>query len=145
MHIHPVRLRPGQDLRDALERFVRLRRVRAGVVLSVVGSVRDPRLRFAGADESTPLTGAFEIVALVGTLSPDGAHLHIALADRDGVVVGGHLSRGCAVHTTAEIAIAELPGVRFARRFDAATGYRELMIRRGVRKSGVRKGGARKG
>ncbi len=128
MHIHPLRLRPGQDLRESLERFARLRRIRAGVVLSAVGSLCDPSLRLADNGQATLLAGNFEIVSLVGTLSRAGAHLHMAIADRTGAVVGGHLVRGCAVRTTAEIVIAELPGSRFARRFDPETGYRELVI-----------------
>lgn len=74
----PLRLRPGQDLRASLERAVRVRGVRAGIVLSAVGSLKDPRVRLAGAAEATLLPGAFEIVCLTGTLSREGAHLHIA-------------------------------------------------------------------
>lgn len=99
MRIHPLRLRPGQDLRDSLECYARVRDVRAGVVLSAVGSLCDPSLRFAGNSEATPLAGNFEIVSLVGTLSRAGAHLHMAIADRTEKVLGGHVVRGCAVHT----------------------------------------------
>jgi predicted DNA-binding protein with PD1-like motif len=52
----------------------------------------------------------------------------MAIADRTGTVLGGHVVRGCAVHTTAEIVIAEVPGFGFARRFDPETGYPELVI-----------------
>jgi uncharacterized protein len=136
MRIHPLRLRPGQDLRESLERFTRIRGVRAAVVLSAVGSLRNPHVRFADDAQPTVLAGSFEILSLAGTLSREGAHLHIAMADSSGTVLGGHLARGCAVHTTAEIVIAELRGIQFARRFDVQTGYRELVIRgraRGLR------------
>ena len=44
--------------------------------------------------------------------------------------IGGHLGEGSIVHTTAEIVIAGLRDHRFSREPDAATGYRELVVRR---------------
>jgi predicted DNA-binding protein with PD1-like motif len=41
---------------------------------------------------------------------------------------GGHVARGCIVRTTAEILLAVLDDVAFARAPDAATGYAELVI-----------------
>jgi len=38
------------------------------------------------------------------------------------------LRMDAGVYTTAEIVVAELRAVAFARRFDAQTGYRELNI-----------------
>ena len=130
MRTLPLRLRPGQDLRASLERLARVRCVRAAVVLSAVGSLENPRIRFAGAAQTTSLAGRFEIVCLSGTVSREGAHLHIAIADAQGSVMGGHVGPGCRVYTTAEIVLAELRAVAFARRFDAQTGYRELRIGR---------------
>jgi hypothetical protein len=50
--------------------------------------------------------GAFEIVAVTATLSQDGSHLHLAVADHQGRTVGGHLAEGCTVRTTAEVVLA---------------------------------------
>ncbi|MFU8886926.1 MAG: PCC domain-containing protein [Cyanobacteriota bacterium] len=55
------------------------------------------------------------IGSLSGTLSADGAHLHIAAADSSGAVIGRHLCAGSLVHTTAEL--------------DPASGYAELTIK----------------
>jgi predicted DNA-binding protein with PD1-like motif len=107
--------------------------VEAGCVLSAVGSLRSATLRLAGAETCTKFDGPFEIVSLSGTLSPDGPHLHLSIAAKDGKTVGGHLVRGCVVHTTVEIVVADLAGVRFARLPDTATGYRELNIGGGSR------------
>ena len=38
--------------------------------------------------------------------SPDGAHLHIAIAVSSGDVIGGHLGPGSLVRTTAELRIS---------------------------------------
>ena len=48
-------------------------------------------LRLAGKKEATVIRGDLEIISLCGTLSRDGAHLHIALANSTGSVVGGYL------------------------------------------------------
>lgn len=75
------------------------------------------------------LHGDLEILTLAGSLSPDGAHLHISVADADGRVTGGHVAPGCIVRTTAEILLAALPDVRFSREPDPASGWDELAIR----------------
>ncbi len=129
MRTHALRLRPGDDLRLALERATREQRLGAGCVVSCVGSLSRARVRLAGGEEVRELGGPLEIVALVGTLSSDGPHLHVALADGEGRVLGGHLLEGCPIHTTAEIVLGELENVRFARELDPATGWKELVIR----------------
>ena len=86
------------------------------------------QLRFAGAVEATVIHGDLEILSFSGTLSPDGAHLHIAIADSSGAVIGGHLCTGSLVRTTAELVIGLLPEWRFSRELDPATGYPELQI-----------------
>ena len=59
--------------------------------MTCVGSLRKAALRLADRDETTLYQGKFEIVSLVGTLSVDGPHLHIALADGARKMIGGHL------------------------------------------------------
>lgn len=127
----PVRLQPGDDLRERLEALVRDRQVAAAFVISGIGSLARAAIRYAGAERPEVRDGEFEIIALAGSLSADGAHLHMAIADAAGSVSGGHVAAGCRVRTTAEILRALLPGWNFARRRDAATGYPELIISRG--------------
>jgi predicted DNA-binding protein with PD1-like motif len=98
-------------------------------VLQGIGSLSVAQLRLAGATQSTELRGDLEILTLAGSLSPDGAHLHIAVADAQGRVLGGHVMAGCLVRTTVEVLLALLPEHRFAREQDAASGFRELVIR----------------
>ena len=129
MRTFALRLRPGEDLRQALEEVARERRLAAACIVTCTGSLDVARLRLAGGDEELELDGPLEIVSLVGTLSTDGPHLHAALADREGAVHGGHLLPGCTILTTAELVIGELEGVAFARETDPATGWRELVVR----------------
>ncbi len=128
MKVVPLRLQPGDDLRQALEAWMGEQEVQAGCLISGVGSLSLAQLRLAGATEATAVHGELEILSLSGTLSPYGAHLHIALADSRGAVIGGHLCAGSLVRTTAELVVGLLPEWRFSRELDAVTGYAELRI-----------------
>lgn len=125
----PLRLLPGDDLRAALLRMLQAQSCPAAFVLSGIGSLSQMRLRLAGADKVLAIDGDFEILTLAGSLSPDGVHLHMSVADAEGRVVGGHVLAGCVVRTTAEILLALLPDWQFSREQDAATGYAELQIK----------------
>ena len=134
--IHPsggrfvaLRLRPGDDLLEGLEAARAEMGATAAALVTCVGSLTAARLRFAGRPEGSALEGPFEIVSLTGTLDPGGRHLHAALSDAEGRVVGGHLMLGCPVRTTAEIVMVLLDDLRFARRPCPLSGHRELDIR----------------
>ena len=131
MKVVPLRLQPSDDLRLVLEAWMGEQEELAGCVLSAVGSLSLAQLRLAGATEATAIHGELEILSLSGTLSPDGAHLHITVANRRGAVIGGHLCAGSLVRTTAELVIGLLPEWRFRRELDPATGYAELRIAAG--------------
>ena len=128
MKVLPLRLTPGDDLRQALETWMGEQQEQAGCLISAVGSLSLAKLRLAGATQATAIQGELEILSLSGTLSPDGAHLHISVADRRGTVIGGHLCAGSLVRTTAELVIGLLPDWQFSRELDPATGYPELRI-----------------
>ncbi|HSZ50630.1 MAG TPA: PPC domain-containing DNA-binding protein [Caulobacteraceae bacterium] len=132
MRVHAIRLTPGTDLKEALARLTKEHALRAGCILSCVGSLSRARLRMPGAFGEAEVFRSFdepmEVVSLTGTLSLDGLHLHISLARADGACVGGHLVGGCIVNTTAELVIGELDEVEFRRLPDPATGYRELSV-----------------
>ncbi|WEF33671.1 PPC domain-containing DNA-binding protein [Pseudoduganella chitinolytica] len=130
MQALPLRLAPGADLRATVENMLPDDTF-AGFVLQGIGSLSVAQLRFAGNAAATRLQGDLEILTLAGTVGPDGAHLHMSVADAQGRVTGGHVAPGCIVRTTAELLMAVLPGHVFRRERDAATGYPELVI--GVR------------
>ena len=133
--VYALRLRPGQDLRKELERFAKERGIRAGYIITTVGSLRKAALRLADKSDSTGFEGKFEIVSLVGTLGQDGVHLHASISDGAGRTIGGHLVEGCEIYTTAEIVIGEATGVEFGRETDKQTGYKELTIRRRAKRT----------
>ena len=128
MTVFALRLSPGQDLKTALDAFAREKQLHAGFVITCVGSLRKAVIRPADQQEPLVREQKFEIVSLVGTFSPDGSHLHIALSDGTGATIGGHLLEGNLIYTTAEIVVGEAEGVIFRRELDAKTGYGELSI-----------------
>ncbi|HTE79793.1 MAG TPA: PPC domain-containing DNA-binding protein [Reyranella sp.] len=132
MRAHAFRLTPGTDLRAELTRLTEEHALRAGCILSCVGSLSHARLRMPGAvgdpEVFTTLVEPMEIVSLTGTLCPEGLHVHISLSRRDGSCIGGHLAQGCVVNTTTELVIGEAPQIEFHRALDSATGYKELNV-----------------
>ena len=132
MEALPLRLSPGADLRAALEAEAAAHSHRACFVVSGVGSLSGARLRLAGAPEPDTLRGDLEILTLAGTVAGNGSHLHMSVANSDGRVMGGHVTHGCIVRSTAEVLLLLLSEWSFNRELDPATGFAELVIfRRG--------------
>ncbi|WP_139117210.1 PPC domain-containing DNA-binding protein [Endozoicomonas atrinae] len=123
-----TRLTQGTDLKIAVQELVNKHRVSAGSLVSCVGCLSKINLRLAGAETTLVTEGSFEIVSIMGTLTPSHQHIHIAVADRKGHVMGGHLLEGNIVDSTAEVIIHSYPQLNFSRTFDSSTGYTEMVI-----------------
>jgi predicted DNA-binding protein with PD1-like motif len=129
MKIHTFRLKPNQDLFDSIEAFVADNKIKAGCVLSSVGSLTHATLRLANRSNYNEYEGYFEIVSMTGTVSTNGSHIHIAISDGDGMTIGGHLVSGCKIYTTAEIVLAVFEDVVYRRELlENDSGYEELMV-----------------
>ncbi|MBS0655635.1 MAG: DNA-binding protein [Verrucomicrobia bacterium] len=128
MKTHALRLRPGEDVKLALKTFTAEKGIKAGAIVTAVGSLSQASLRYAGRPTATRIQGDMEILALVGTLCPDGPHLHLTVGDADGKTLGGHVMDGCIVRTTCELVISEYDNFTFTRELDPATGYQELVV-----------------
>lgn len=126
--IHVLRLGPGQDLKKEIESYVQKELIAAGWLVTCVGSLTQTNLRFANQQTGTTATGHFEIVSLARTVSTAGCHLHISVSDGTGYTTGGHLLYENLIYTTAEIVIGATNGLRFTRKTDAVTGWKELHI-----------------
>ena len=133
-----LRLSPGTDLRRALEHEATATLAGAGFVIAGIGSLSQLSLRLAAAEQETRIEGPFEIISLAGSLSRDGAHLHMSVADGAGQVMGGHVGYGNVIRTTAEVLLVALEGWALSRALDPATGYPELQARRLDPGDGVR-------
>ena len=126
---HPIRLKPGQDLLSSIAAYVKDHDIRAGWIATCAGSLTQVNLRYANQPGGTVLTGHFEIVSLTGTVSSNGCHLHMSVADSTGYTRGGHLMEGNIIYTTAELVIVQSPAHVFTREEDGSTPWKELQIR----------------
>ncbi|MGC2234720.1 MAG: PPC domain-containing DNA-binding protein [Pyrinomonadaceae bacterium] len=128
--IYALRLKPNQDLRVEMEKFTKENKISAGFIITAVGSLKETKIRLADKSDSTSFEGKYEIVSLTGTLSADGVHLHISVSDGTGKTIGGHLTEGCKIYTTAEIVIGVSEEIVFSRETDKETTFKELKIRK---------------
>jgi predicted DNA-binding protein with PD1-like motif len=128
IHAIALRLLSGEDLKAKLDAFVAEHKIKAACVITCVGSLQQAAIRFANRQQADILTGKFEIISLTGTLGQAASHLHIAISDSAGKMIGGHLKEGSLIYTTAEIVIGLLPEVIFDRVTDATYGFKELAV-----------------
>jgi len=122
------RLKPHEDVKRAIIDFAKQNKIKAGIILSAVGSLEQVTLRYANKPEGTKQTGPFEVVSLTGTFSDSAAHIHMSISDGEGKTIGGHLLDENLVYTTMEIVIGELTDVEFIRELDKTYGYEELKV-----------------
>ncbi|MDB5230580.1 MAG: DNA-binding protein [Chitinophagaceae bacterium] len=129
VNVHALRLKPGMDLKRSVADFAEKNNIKAGWVVSCVGSLTNYVLRFANKQDNNAADGYFEIISLSGTVSANGCHLHLSVADSSGKMTGGHLVVGCFVYTTAEIIIGETKQLEFTREEDGTTPWKELQVK----------------
>lgn len=133
MRMVAVVLKPGQDLRTAIEDVVAAQHINAATVISCVGALSHARLRMAGTgrEEQAVLDyeGKFEIVSLIGNVGPDRTHLHMSISDKAGRVIGGHIKTGGnIVDITAELVLAVDDSLRFTESRDDTVGWDNLVV-----------------
>ncbi len=129
MRQYSKRLLPGQDVRAEIERFAKERDVKAACVISLVGNLSRVVLRMADGKTVKEWVGSYEIVSATGTIAPEESHIHIAVSDSEGTVIGGHLKVGSMVGVTCELVILAFDDVEYAREFEASTGYDMLVVK----------------
>lgn len=126
------RLKPGQFLKEEIEKYANEKQIKAGVLLSIVGGLENVVLRMGGSEPNNQIVKEwnepFEIVSGTGTISNEGCHIHISVSNQTGNVIGGHLKNGCVVKYTAEIVLGVFDDVSYKRIFDNDTGFKELEI-----------------
>ena len=125
-----IRLCAGDKLREAIYKIAKEQNIKAGTVLTCVGSLQKINIRLAGAEQSISSQNKYEILSLTGTFNQlEQGHFHIAVSDSKGNCLGGHLLADNIVATTAELILGILPEKRFLREKDPTTGYLELIIK----------------
>lgn len=125
---YAFRLKPGQDLKQEIQKLVTEKQIKAGWISTCVGSLTNYNIRFANQPNGSSDSGHFEIVSLTGTVSVNGSHIHISISDSTGKTIGGHLMDDCKIYTTAEIVILSGNDLIFKREKDGTTPWEELQV-----------------
>jgi predicted DNA-binding protein with PD1-like motif len=145
-----ARAHPGSDLLSEIKRIAKECDVRCGVIISLVGSLKNATIRSIFNPESQHLVydnrtgekveqvkvyevvkidGPLEIVSATGTISEDSnAHIHVVLSKSGTSLHAGHLMEGSLVYTTVEMFLLVMPNVISKRIFDPETGHKELVL-----------------
>ena len=117
-----LKILPGQSVQENIKALVVKEKIKVGVILSAIGSVRKLRVNGIKSGAKLPITaarltpheleGPLELLGLTGNIVPgaDGApdcHLHVIAGKASGDVVGGQLE-DAEVFATCEIVLIEL-------------------------------------
>lgn len=130
MKYHVFRLTNGQDLKDSIISYCQSSNITAAAVVTAVGCVYRASLRLADGHSVKRFDDNYEIVSFEGTVSDNGVHFHVALSDRQGNTIGGHLLSGTLINTTAEIVLLDLSDdYHLSREYDDSTGYDEIVAK----------------
>ncbi len=131
---YALRLKPHADLKQSIAEFAKANKIKAGMIVTCVGSLEQYNLRFANQPNGSKAKGHFEVLSLTGTFTDSAMHLHLSVADSTGVCVGGHLLDESLVCTTIELVITDLTDLEFERETDSTYGYQELVIKKKSKK-----------
>ena len=120
-HIHILRVDPGEDLFESVQRFLDLAGIRQAVVLGGYGTLAAYHLHWVTHNRIPSETafgrgyGGIEILAMNGLVVDGQPHIHVALSTPDGAF-GGHLEPGCIAYVLCEIFFAQVSGPILSRR-----------------------------
>ena len=118
--IHILRVDPGEDVFESVQRFLDLAGVRQAVVLGGYGTLAAYHLHWVTHNRLPSETafgrgyGGIEILAMNGLVVDGQPHIHVTLSTPDGAF-GGHLEPGCIAYVLCELFFAEVQGPVLSR------------------------------
>jgi len=135
-----VRVLPGGDIIEGIEKACNDKKIRCGAITSCIGSLQKASLLVtvplnnkigAGYSEPRSIDGPLELISGQGTIGEDdGAvfvHIHGLVSDKDGNVYGGHLIKGeNLVLITAEIMISAVEGIQMRKVYNSEVDMKIL-------------------
>jgi len=118
-----MRLDENEDLLEAIKEKAQQNKINSGF-LFLIGTVKKAVLGFYKEGNYKPiqLAGPLEIVSCIGNISTkeEGdlvVHAHIAVANEEGKMYGGHLLSGCIIDATGELVLVDAPEAMLKRVF----------------------------
>jgi len=118
--IHVLRIDPGEDVLEAVKRFVQEANLRQAVVLGGYGTLAAYHLHWVTHNRIPTENrfgrgeGGIEILSMNGLVVEGEPHIHVALSMPNGAF-GGHLEPGCTAYVLCEVFFAEVEGVTLSR------------------------------
>ncbi len=138
MHVDEVfcvYMERGDDFHECIERAAEQKDVRAGVILSGIGTFDVARIHhivhtgFPAEDKFITIEGPVELCSVDGIIADGVPHMHCTMALRGQELFSGHLEPGCRVLYLAEVAIARLKGAELVRAEHPEHGTPRLQLR----------------
>jgi hypothetical protein len=127
-----IALEPGEMLLESIRRAIQDRRIRNGVVVSGIGTLKTCRMHYIEHTDFPPndrffaIARPLELVSVSGLIADGEPHLHVVVSCGDAEVWAGHLEDGSEVAYLAEIALLRFDDLAMARRLDPARNIRLL-------------------
>lgn len=121
--IEIIRMRSGTDLLDGLNKAIKEKEIKNGVILAGIGSVTDYHYHVVSdknlppAEEYPKASVPMDLTSVQGYILNGRVHAHMTLADVNSVV-GGHLEPGTKALTFLIVTIGVLPDELNIENFD---------------------------
>lgn len=118
--IHILRIDPGEDVLESVQRFLKDAAIKQAVILGGYGTLAAYHLHWVKHNRIPTENlfrrggGGIEILAMSGLVVDGEPHIHVALSTPDGAF-GGHLEPGCIAYVVCELFFAEVQGVSLSR------------------------------
>jgi len=143
--ILPILVTPGKDLISSIKKACSDNGIRAGTILTAVGTLQKSTITNPPTDKAETGTvfslpkvipGPLQILSLVGVICEKDSgelhvHLHGSFVDKYGKLHGGHLEEGeSPALIRTEAIIGEIADIRMLESFDDVSGETELSIER---------------
>lgn len=126
-----LRLDYDDDVLECVEAVAREADIRAGAVVSGIGTLKKARLHwitrtdFPSVDEFRDFEGPYEIASISGIIANHKPHLHTCISDLKGTYAG-HVEPGCKVMYLAELVIVKFANMSLERLPHPETGVSQL-------------------
>ena len=115
-----LRIDPGEDVLESIQKFLQEANVRQAVVLGGYGTLAAYHIHWV-THNRIPTDNAFgrgeggiEILSMNGLVVDGEPHIHVVLSTQEGAF-GGHLEPGCTAYVVCEVFFAEVEGVALSR------------------------------
>ncbi len=120
-----VRLDPGDDVHECVERIAKEEDIQTGVIVSGIATFDKVRWHsisttgFPPKDEFFEMEGPMEVSGIHGIIADYKPHLHFTCANYDNKqVVAAHLEPGCKTLYLAELLILKVSSLTLTRRLN---------------------------